>query len=414
MLDREKLSTAGPAALRAGLGRLMGRIITEGTLTVHLPDGSSVTGGTGSPHLAARITDWRAVRMLVANPNLNFGECIMDGTIEPVGADMYTVLDMLLANLWRDPHTRLSLAQDLRRRRQQMNLRLRSRDNVKAHYDLGNDLYRLFLDDDMQYSCAYFRRPDMTLDEAQEAKKHHIASKLLLDRPDLEVLDIGCGWGGMALTLAEDYGARVHGVTLSTEQLAVAQQRAKDAGLEDRVRFTLTDYRDVHDTYDRVVSVGMFEHVGVGFHQAYFRHVEEVLRPDGVALIHSIVRSDVPAATNPWINKYIFPGSYIPAMSEVHRAIEPTALMPTDTEFLRIHYAETLKLWRERFLAHRDEAVALYDERFARMWEFYLVSSELSFRYGSHMVAQVQLAQSHDAVPLTRDHMVDTERAHTA
>jgi cyclopropane-fatty-acyl-phospholipid synthase len=262
----------------------------------------------------------------------------------------------------------------------------------------------------MQYSCAYFARPDMSLEEAQGAKKAHIAAKLRL-APGMSVLDIGCGWGGMALTLAEDYDVKVHGVTLSTEQLAVAERRARERGLEGRVRFTLTDYRDLRGPFDRIVSVGMFEHVGAPNYLAYFQQVRDLLTPDGIALIHSIGRIDPPAVTSPFIAKYIFPGGSIPALSEVTAAVEQSGLWTTDIEILRLHYAETLRCWRMRFLAQRDAVREMYDERFCRMWELYLGMSELSFRAGSHMVIQIQLARHVNAVPIVRDYMVDNERA---
>ncbi|MGZ3366878.1 MAG: class I SAM-dependent methyltransferase, partial [Caulobacteraceae bacterium] len=292
----------------------------------------------------------------------------------------------------------------------QWNDRHAARRNVAHHYDLSAELYRRFLDQDMQYSCAYFSRPDMTLEEAQAAKKVHIASKLLIE-PGMSVLDIGCGWGGMGLELAGRYGADVTGVTLSKEQLAIANQRAKDANLDHRARFALTDYRDVQGPFDRIVSVGMFEHVGAPQFRTYFRQVARLLTDDGIALVHSIGRRTVPGVTQPWIAKYIFPGGYIPALSEMTAAIEEAGLWITDIEIKRLHYAETLKAWRQRFLARRDEIAALYDERFCRMWEVYLVLSELSFRYGANMIVQVQLTKRIGATPIVRDYMLDGERA---
>jgi cyclopropane-fatty-acyl-phospholipid synthase len=262
----------------------------------------------------------------------------------------------------------------------------------------------------MQYSCAYFARPDMTLEEAQIAKKRHLMAKLRIE-PEMRVLDIGCGWGGLGLTLAEQAGARVTGVTLSTEQQALATQRARARGLSDQAEFRLQDYRDVQGPFDRIVSVGMFEHVGVPNYQAYFDAVARLLDDDGVAVIHSIGRKDGPNTTQPWIAKYIFPGGYIPALSEVIPCIERAGLWVADVEILRLHYAETLRAWRNRFLQRRDEIRDLYDERFCRMWEFYLASSEIAFRYGGHMVFQLQLTKKVDALPLTRDYMTDYDRA---
>jgi cyclopropane-fatty-acyl-phospholipid synthase len=258
----------------------------------------------------------------------------------------------------------------------------------------------------MQYSCAYFARPDMTLEEAQLAKKRHIAAKLLLE-PGSKVLDIGCGWGGMALTLAKEFGAEVTGVTLSTEQLALAKERAQALGLADSVRFELKDYRDVAGPFDRIVSVGMLEHVGAPNLRAYFETVKRLLDKDGVALIHSIGRMSPPSVTNAFTQKYIFPGGYIPATSEVLTAIEDAGLWVTDLEILRLHYAETAKHWRERFLADPD-IPQMYDGRFRRMWEFYLAGAEMGFRYGTHMIMQLQLTHRLDAAPITRDYLAGT------
>jgi cyclopropane-fatty-acyl-phospholipid synthase len=277
---------------------------------------------------------------------------------------------------------------------------------VAHHYDLDGRLYDLFLDADRQYSCAYFETPSETLESAQAAKKRHIAAKLHLHRPGLEVLDIGCGWGGMALTLARDYGARVTGITLSAEQLGVARQRAAAAGLSDQVRFELMDYRAWSAPVDRVVSVGMFEHVGVNHYANFFRRIRRMLRADGVALVHAIGRADGPGVTNPFLAKYIFPGGYLPALSEVLPAVERSGLWTTDLEVLRLHYALTLRHWRERFAAHRERIAAVYDERFCRMFEFYLAGSEVAFRRADHMVWQLQLCAAVDTLPITRDYML--------
>ena len=268
------------------------------------------------------------------------------------------------------------------------------------------------LDPDMNYSCAYFPTGRETLAEAQRAKQHHIARKLLLDRPGLEVLDIGSGWGGLALTLARDYGARVTGVTLSTEQLARARQRAQEEGLASRVRFELADYRSVRGTFDRVVSVGMFEHVGVPQYRTFFRTVHRLLVPGGVALLHSIGRSDGPGSTNPWLRKYIFPGGYSPAVSEVVPPMEKSGLMMTDLEILRMHYAETIRHWRANFDRNRAAIQAMYDARFVRMFEIYLVGSELAFRRQGHMVMQMQLARPPVTVPLSRSYMYPDIHSH--
>jgi cyclopropane-fatty-acyl-phospholipid synthase len=280
---------------------------------------------------------------------------------------------------------------------------------VAHHYDLDGRLYSLFLDADRQYSCGYFETPDTSLDDAQLAKKRHLAAKLILDRKQ-RVLDIGCGWGGLGLYLAELGGADVTGVTLSQEQHAVANGRAAEKGLSDRARFLLQDYRDLHQPFERIVSVGMFEHVGVGHYEAFFQKCAELLDNDGVMVLHSIGRSEGPGVTNPWIAKYIFPGGYIPALSEVLPVIERAGLLVTDIEILRLHYAETLKAWRERFLAHRDDAERIYEPRFARMWEFYLAASEMSFREQNMMVMQIQLTKRQGVVPITRDYIMHEER----
>jgi cyclopropane-fatty-acyl-phospholipid synthase len=285
----------------------------------------------------------------------------------------------------------------------------RARRNVAHHYDLSDELYALFLDSDRQYSCAYFMEPTDGLEQAQENKKRHIAAKLLLE-PGMKVLDIGCGWGGMALFLAERCGVEVLGVTLSEHQLAVARGRAAAKGLSGRARFELMDYRQLAGSFDRIVSVGMFEHVGVPQYRAFFDKVASLLPPDGVALLHSIGCMWGPHAIDPWIDKYIFPGGYIPALSEVMPAVEKSGLNATDIELLYPHYADTIKAWRENFAANRARAAALYDERFCRMWEFYLSGSEMAFRRLNHMVFQMQLARDPLAVPRTRDYIQTTER----
>ena len=338
----------------------------------------------------------------------------MSGGLSVDGGSIYDLLDLMIANSEGNPdsHPMLRLRGRLAaigRRVAQYNPAGRSRRNVAHHYDLNGRLYSLFLDRDRQYSCAYFPHGDETLEAAQAAKKRHIAAKLCLNRPDLRVLDIGCGWGGMALTLARDFGAQVTGITLSQEQLTEARARAEAEGLQHRVRFEMLDYRSIRESFDRIVSVGMFEHVGIGHYRAFFDTVAGCLAPDGVALIHAIGRSDGPGSTNAWMRKYIFPGGYSPALSEVLPGVERSGLMATDIEILRLHYAETLRNWRRRFAANRDAITALYDERFCRMFEFYLAGSEITFRRSGHMVWQLQLAHQHGAVPLTRDYIAQVE-----
>ncbi len=344
----------------------------------------------------------------------------MDGGLVPENCTIHDVMDVFMTNLGSDAsHAPVIVAHDalarVTRRLAQFNTATRARRNVAHHYDLNGRLYSLFLDRDRQYSCAYFPTGRETLEEAQAAKKRHVAAKLKLDRPGLEVLDIGCGWGGMALTLARDYSARVTGITLSAEQLAEAHARAAAEGLSDQVKFELLDYRSLHRRFDRllfdrIVSVGMFEHVGVGHYRAFFDAVKGCVASDGLALLLFIGRTDGPGATNPWIRKYIFPGGYAPALSEVMSAIERSGLIATDIEVLRLHYAETLRHWRRRFAASRDAIASLYDERFCRMFEFYLSCSELSFRRQGQVVFQIQLAHELTGAPLTRDYMVDAER----
>ncbi len=390
--------------------------IRTGRFTLYWPDGtSSVFGNGDDPQAALEIKDGATLRRLALNPALAFGECYMDQGIVPVNCSMHDVMYLIMLNVnktWHEVpvlHWNTRLHEALRPL-VQANSAKRARRNVAHHYDLNGRLYSLFLDRDRQYSCAYFPRGDETLEEAQAAKKRHIAAKLKLDRPGLKVLDIGCGWGGMALTLAHDYGAEVTGITLSEEQLHEARARATAEGLDDRVSFELMDYRNLNQQFDRIVSVGMFEHVGVPNYGAFFKVIKRSLKPDGVALLHSIGRLEGPSATNPWITKYIFPGGYSPALSEVMGPIEKSGLITTDIEILRMHYAKTLAHWRFRFAANRDTIAALYDERFCRMFEFYLSASELSFRAGDHMNFQIQLTRDIATLPLNRDYMVEAER----
>ncbi|WP_337875517.1 cyclopropane-fatty-acyl-phospholipid synthase family protein [Elioraea sp.] len=399
------------------LDTLLKRIVVIGRLTVVWPDGTVTTyaGREPGPEARIRMHDRAAATRIALNPGLRFGEAWMDGVLTVEGGSLYGLLDLLMLNLERGGGhpfmTALERVGTWMRRLQQTNPIGRAKHNVAHHYDLSGRLYSLFLDRDRQYSCAYFPRGDETLEEAQAAKKRHIAAKLLLTRPGLRVLDIGSGWGGLALTLAREWGADVTGITLSEEQHRESNARARAEGLSDRVRFRLQDYREVTGTYDRIVSVGMFEHVGLPHYDAFFRAVARALAPDGVALIHAIGRPDGPGVTNAWLRKYIFPGGYSPALSEVLPAIERSRLLLTDLETLRLHYAETLRHWRERFLRNRDAIAAIYDERFCRMWEFYLVACELAFRHQSHFVWQAQLAHRQDVVPLTRDYIAEAEAA---
>jgi cyclopropane-fatty-acyl-phospholipid synthase len=383
------------------------QFVRRGTMTFTAASGDKFTcgDGTGRP-VSVRFLSRRTERRILLNPELALGEAYMDGTFVVENGSIADALAILLDQPAMVPQWgRLQWwLRYLARHIRQFNLRGRARDNVAHHYDLDGRLYSLFLDADKQYSCAYFETPDATLDDAQLAKKRHLAAKLLIDRGD-RVLDIGSGWGGLGLYLAEMTGADVTGITLSTEQLQVANARAGEKNLSRQAKFLLNDYRDIPGSFDRIVSVGMFEHVGVGFYETFFRRCAELLSDDGVMVLHSIGRSTGPDVTSPWITKYIFPGGYIPAVSEVMPAIERAGLLVCDIEILRLHYAETLKAWRERFMARREEAVRLYDERFARMWEFYLAGSEMSFRKQNLMNFQIQLTKRQGVVPITRDYI---------
>ena len=387
--------------------------IRRGRLVVIGSDGFVQEFGDGQGQaITARIHDSGTARRILLNPGLEMGEAYMDGRLTFDTGDIYDFLDLGLSNLgWQaaGPIGRLQYKfATLARRFRQHNPLGIARRNVAHHYDLSGELYELFLDSDRQYSCAYYQSPEDGLDQAQEQKKRHIAAKLLIRRGD-RVLDIGSGWGGMALYLARECGADVTGVTLSEQQHAVSERRAAEADTQ-RVRFRLQDYREETATYDRIVSVGMLEHVGVNHYGEYFRKIADLLADDGVALVHTIGRAEGPGATNEWIRRYIFPGGYSPALSELLPAIERAELYVTDIEVLRLHYAETLKAWRQRFLANRAAVAKLYDERFCRMWEFYLAGSEATFRYSGHVNFQIQLSKRVDVVPLTRDYIADWER----
>jgi cyclopropane-fatty-acyl-phospholipid synthase len=392
------------------LERFLHRLVCRGTLNVRWPGGGeTIFGDGGEPRAGIHYATVETIQRVVRKPGLGFGESYMDGAIATVDCDIRDVLAVLTLNQAQAAR-QASERERLRRTRErvvvQANTPECARRNVAHHYDLDGRLYSLFLDEDRQYSCAYFPTGTETLEQAQAAKKRHIALKLKLDRPGLKVLDIGCGWGGMALTLARDYGAEVTGITLSEEQLHAARERAERLGLAGRVRFELLDYRAITERYDRVVSVGMFEHVGRGQDDAFFAALDNCLDGAGVALLHTIGRSGGPAVTNPWLEKYIFPGGYAPALSEVLPSIEASGLIATDIEVWRLHYARTLELWRQRFDSHASEIEALYDKRFLRMFEFYLAGSEMVFRYGDEVVFQIQLAKRNDLLPTSRNYMI--------
>ena len=395
------------------LENFLTRLIRYGDLEVETASGRKYKAGDGSgPSVGLRFADAWSEWRLLRDPEFAFGELYMDGLLTVTRAGIYDAL-MIAARNIKLPNSKwmasLQRTRMLLRRWRQRNAGDRAKRNVAHHYDIDGRLYASFLDTDQQYSCAYFEHPDDSLEDAQLAKKRHIAAKLLIE-PGQSVLDIGCGWGGLGLYLANYCNANVIGVTLSKEQLAIAQVRAQERGLSSKVEFRLQDYREVPETFDRIVSVGMFEHVGGGYFGVFFRKLAEALNSDGIALLHTIGNPGVPNPTNPWVEKYIFPGAYVPSMSEIMLAIERAGLKVTDIEILRLHYAETLKAWRDRFMARRDEATTLFDERFCRMWEFYLALAEAMFRLGQNVVFQIQLTKKVDAVPMTRDYIADRER----
>ena len=391
--------------------RFLKHFIQTGSITVNLPNGRTFTvGNRDVTPVTITIHSAKTLKSLCLHPELAVGEAYMNGELTIENDDLKGFLEVAVRNIQnlnktfthRFQHVFLGLFQLIH----QFNSLIQSRRNVQHHYDLTGELYESFLDQDRQYSCAYFTDPNATLEQAQIDKKNHIAKKLRLE-PGMNVLDIGSGWGGLGLTLVKDFGARVMGITLSTEQHKVSNERAVEEGLADRVEFRLQDYRKVDGTFDRIVSVGMFEHVGVPHYREYFRSIFRCLKDDGVALLHTIGRSAPPGVTNPWLTKYIFPGGYVPALSETMTAIEKEGLIVSDVEVLRIHYAETLAHWYDRFMANIVLARELYDERFCRMWRFYLASCEMSFRNGSIVVFQIQLSKRNNIVPITRNYLYE-------
>lgn len=395
--------------------RLMRRLVRDGTMVITIADHPEMVFGNGQePKTRVHLKDVATVRRLMFDPELALGECYVDGSLSVEGDDVQGLLAVVVKNGIRGENmSLLARLQGLRPGRwrwlYQANPAWLSQRNVAHHYDLTPAIYDLFLDPDRQYSCAYFTDPSVSLQAAQEAKKAHIARKLLIS-PGMRVLDIGCGWGGLALTLARDHGARVTGITLSQEQLAIARDRAEAAGLADRVSFELMDYRSVTGRFDRIVSVGMFEHVGVPNYRNYFNVLKDRLTDEGVALVHTIGRTAPPAGTNAWIAKYIFPGGYVPALSEVAVAVQDAGLRIGDIECLRLHYALTLRCWFDRFSAKAAVATALKGPDFVRMWRFYLAASEQTFRHGPQDVFQFQLCKRPDAVPITRDYLYTEDR----
>jgi len=404
----------------------LSRVIRHGRLTVIDPDGAAEHFGepaAGFPEVSVRFVTRAAMRRVILDPRLGAGESYIDGDMEVVEGDIMALIGLLRMNTPWDRGAKLKdktrigrWIEGLKTRIGSINRQRQSRANVAHHYDIGNDLYRLFLDRDMQYSCAYWPRPDMTLDEAQEAKKAHIAAKLAL-APGQRILDIGCGWGGMAITLAQLEAVEVLGITLSVEQLELAQQRAEQAGVAGRVRFELIDYRDLAARevggFDRIVSVGMFEHVGARNFETFFRACANMLTADGAMLLHTIGRFGKPGATDAFTRKYIFPGGYIPALSETLAASEKSRLIATDIETLRLHYAATLRHWYANTLAHETEIVKMMGARFFRMWCFYLAGATAAFESGGMGNYQIQFARSRHALPLTRDYLAEAEGRYT-
>jgi len=399
------------------------RGIKRGQMTVIDHKGQAKTYGSPDPSpdfpsVTIRIHDNRMLGEIMRNPALKFGEGYMDGRVTVEEGDIYDVIRLAKANSpygggsdFLDGSAIARGVGAIKHRIDRVNMARRSKRNVAHHYDLSDRLYDLFLDRDRQYSCAYWTDPEHeTLDQAQLDKKAHIVAKMALE-PGMRVLDIGCGWGGMALYIHEKTGAEVLGVTLSEEQIKVCRRRAEEAGVADKVKFELIDYRSVTGTFDRIVSVGMFEHVGPPQYRTFFRKCRDLLAPNGVMLIHTIGRQGKPSVTDDWTTKYIFPGGYNPALSEIARGYEGLGMLMTDVEVLRLHYAHTLKKWYERTVAAKDAIVALYDERFYRMWQFYLAGADAAFRYGGLVNYQLQFARDRHTLPITRDYMIAAERA---
>ena len=402
------------------LDLFLGRVVKRGQLTVTYHDGRVARFGAPDPVLpdvAIRFTTKDAVPGILRDPGLGAGEAYMNGALVVDQGEVLDLVTLMSANdQWEHGGGALLAAPLVRaveavtHRVGRINMARASKRNVAHHYDLSDRLYDLFLDADRQYSCAYFTGPANSLEQAQQDKLAHIAAKLAIE-PGMRVLDIGCGWGGMALYLNRKLGAEVTGVTLSEEQLKVARARAAEAGVSDKVRFELIDYRRVAGQFDRIVSVGMFEHVGPPNYRTFFRKCFELLTPQGVMLLHTIGRASEPGVTDKWTLKYIFPGGYNPALSEIVRGYEGLRMICTDIEVLRLHYAHTLEQWYHRTTAAREAIIALYDERFFRMWQFYLAGALAAFRYGALVNYQLQFARDRHTLPITRDYIAEGEAA---
>ena len=391
------------------LSYLIEPLIKIGHLEIEFPGGEVRTFGQASDSkVKVTINDFKTLRSLVLTPDPALGEAYMDKSIIIEDDNLYDLLSLLAKNISNQPDSRLSkflaVNSKLRFWFQKSNLPTRSKKNVEHHYDLSPELYKLFLDEDQQYSCAFFQKKDDSLEQAQINKKQHISKKLLLE-PGMTVLDIGCGWGGLSLSLAKHYDVNVLGITLSEEQKLIAEARASKEGLQDKVSFKILDYRTDCGTFDRIVSVGMFEHVGTRNYIDYFEAIRNKLKKNGIALIHTIGRMAPPGNNSPWLDKYIFPGGYSPALSEMVASVEKNYLCITDVEVWRLHYAKTLRHWHSRFTENEKLIREIYGDRFCRMWRYYLIASEISFRYYQHVVFQVQITKEQEAVPLTRNYL---------
>ncbi|MAY02419.1 MAG: SAM-dependent methyltransferase [Gammaproteobacteria bacterium] len=381
--------------------KLLDKHIKHGILHLHLPEGKNYTFGEHGEEVHWHVASEKAMRRIAMDPEFQLGQTYMDGLWHPGESSLYQLLSVLRRNFntnlktsWFKPITGLL---------QQWNKITRSYSNVAHHYDIEEGVFRRFLDREMFYSCAYFESENDNLEQAQQNKARHIAGKLCLE-PGNNVLDIGCGWGSMMFYLAQNHQVEVSGITLSKEQLAVARQEAEKRQLKN-TRFYLEDYREHEGLYDRIVSIGMFEHVGVPFYKAFFKKMAALLKEDGVALLHTIGKTGTARPTNPWIHKYIFPGGVNPSLSQICKALEPSGLRLCDIEVLRLHYAKTLKHWNTRFQNHREEIAAILDERFCRMWEFYLLACAVTFEHSDLVVYQLQLTKKHGIVPITRDYL---------
>ncbi len=365
--------------------------------------------GDGNEFVRIRLTNRTIEKKLFYNPSLHLGEGYMNKEIIIEEGSLDNFLKIITAcyddyiknnNLFSLYESISSFFKPL----QQINKLVQSKKNVSHHYDLNEKMYRLFLDKDMQYSCAYFHNQNISLDQAQIDKKKHIIEKLQI-KENMSVLDIGCGWGGMAIQIAKDTGASVKGITLSENQYSTAKKRAQEEGLNEKVTFALQDYRQEKNNYDRIVSVGMFEHVGVNYFPAFFSKTYELLKDSGIFLLHTIGQKSKPSATSPWIRKYIFPGGYIPSLSEILKITEKQNIIITDIEILRLHYAYTLDHWYKNTMKHKETIINMFDERFLRMWEFYLLISKYSFINMGNVVFQIQIAKNINNLPLTRNYI---------